>query len=71
MYIATAPGCNNRLLKLHPAVSWRIHAAYGGVYMATALVWLLVVDGVKSAFNWIGVGIALLGMAIIVAGWRL
>jgi small multidrug resistance family-3 protein len=30
-----------------------------------------VVDGVKlSAFDWVGAGISLLGMAIIVTGWR-
>ncbi|MBM9606555.1 YnfA family protein [Desulfopila inferna] len=59
------------LLSLHPAASGRVYAAYGGIYVATALVWLRVVDGVKlSAFDWIGAGIALLGMAIIVVGWR-
>lgn len=36
-----------------------------------ALVWLRVVDGVKlSVFDWLGAGIALLGMGIIVAGWK-
>ena len=35
------------LLTLHPAASGRVYAAYGGVYVATALVWLRVVDGVK------------------------
>ena len=59
------------LLSLHPVASGRVYAAYGGVYVATALVWLRVVDGVKlSVFDWIGAGIALLGMAIIVVGWR-
>jgi len=59
------------LLSLHPAASGRVYAAYGGVYVATALVWLRVVDGVKlSAFDWVGAGVALLGMAIIAAGWR-
>lgn len=59
------------LLSLHPVASGRVYAAYGGVYVATALVWLHVVDGVKlSAFDWIGAGVAILGMAIIVAGWR-
>jgi len=58
------------LLTLHPAASGRIYAAYGGVYVATALVWLRVVDGVKlSVLDWCGAGIALLGMSIIVAGW--
>ncbi|WP_265942095.1 YnfA family protein [Dechloromonas sp. A34] len=59
------------LLTLHPAASGRVYAAYGGVYVATALLWLRVVDGVKlSAFDWLGAGIALLGMGIIVAGWK-
>ncbi len=59
------------LLTLHPAASGRVYAAYGGVYVATALLWLRVVDGVKlSAFDWLGAGVALLGMGIIVAGWK-
>lgn len=58
------------LLTLHPAASGRVYAAYGGVYVATALVWLRVVDGVKlSAMDWAGAAIALCGMAIIVSGW--
>lgn len=59
------------LLTLHPAASGRVYAAYGGVYVATALIWLRVVDGVTlSPYDYIGAGVALLGMAIIVAGWR-
>ena len=59
------------LLSLHPAASGRVYAAYGGVYVATALLWLRVVDGVKlSAFDWLGAGVALLGMGIIVSGWK-
>lgn len=59
------------LLTLHPAASGRVYAAYGGVYVATALVWLRVVDGVKlSALDWAGAGVALLGMSIIVLGWH-
>ncbi|MCX2170841.1 YnfA family protein, partial [Serratia marcescens] len=47
------------LLTLHPAVSGRVYAAYGGVYVATALLWLRVVDGVKlSALDWVGAGVA-------------
>src|SRR4029077_2512356 len=58
------------LLTLHPAASGRVYAAYGGVYVATALVWLKVVDGEKlSVFDWTGAGIAVLGMAVIVFGW--
>ncbi|MDA5523223.1 YnfA family protein [Yersinia kristensenii] len=59
------------LLTLHPAASGRVYAAYGGVYVATALIWLRVVDGVKlSLFDWVGAAVALAGMLIIVAGWR-
>jgi len=59
------------LLTLHPAASGRIYAAYGGVYVATALVWLRVVDGERlSILDWMGAGIALFGMTIIVLGWR-
>jgi small multidrug resistance family-3 protein len=59
------------LLTLHPAASGRVYAAYGGVYVATALLWLRIIDGVKlSVYDWLGAGIALIGMAIIVAGWK-
>ncbi|MBC7837643.1 MAG: YnfA family protein [Nitrospiraceae bacterium] len=58
------------LLTLHPAASGRVYAAYGGVYVATALVWLKVVDGEDlSIFDWTGAGIAVLGMGVIVFGW--
>jgi small multidrug resistance family-3 protein len=56
-------------LTLHPAASGRVYAAY--VYVATALIWLRLVDGVRlSAFDFIGAGVALVGMGIIVLGWR-
>lgn len=59
------------LLSLHPAASGRVYAAYGGVYVFTALVWLRLVDGMKlSVWDWTGAVIALLGMAVIVLGWR-
>ena len=59
------------LLSLHPTASGRVYAAYGGVYVATALIWLVVVDGVKlTPYDWVGASIALLGMAIIAAGWK-
>jgi small multidrug resistance family-3 protein len=58
------------LLTLHPAASGRVYAAYGGVYVCTALLWLRVVDGVKlSLYDWAGALVALCGMLIIVAGW--
>ncbi len=58
------------LLTLHPAASGRVYAAYGGVYVLTALLWLRVVDGVRlSAWDWSGALIAFSGMLIIVLGW--
>ncbi|ADO48575.1 protein of unknown function UPF0060 [[Enterobacter] lignolyticus SCF1] len=58
------------LLTLHPAASGRVYAAYGGVYVMTALLWLRYVDGVRlSGTDWAGAAIALCGMLIIVAGW--
>ncbi len=59
------------LLSLHPAASGRVYAAYAGVYVASALLWLRVVDGIKlSTLDWLGAGLALLGMAIIASGWQ-
>nr|WP_318382324.1 YnfA family protein [uncultured Enterobacter sp.] len=58
------------LLTLHPAASGRVYAAYGGVYVLTALLWLRVVDGMKlSLYDGVGAIVALCGMLIIVAGW--
>ena len=35
------------LLTLHPTASGRVYAAYGGIYIAAALLWLWRVDGVS------------------------
>ena len=54
------------LLTLHEAASGRVYAAYGGVYIAVALVWLWAVDGIRpSPWDVAGVAVALLGMAVI------
>lgn len=58
------------LLTLHPAASGRVYAAYGGVYVCTALLWLRFVDGIRlSLYDWAGALVALCGMLIIVSGW--
>ncbi len=58
------------LLTMHPEAGGRIYAAYGCVYVATALVWLRVVDGVAlTSTDIIGGIVALIGMMIIVSGW--
>lgn len=54
------------LLTLHPTASGRVYAAYGGVYIFVAILWLWGVDGVKpTAWDVVGGSIALIGMAII------
>jgi small multidrug resistance family-3 protein len=54
------------LLSLHPTAAGRVYAAYGGVYVSVALVWLWLVDGVKpTAWDMIGTGVVMSGMAII------
>ena len=58
------------LLTLHPAASGRVYAAYGCVYVATALVWLRIVDRVPlSTTDMVGGAVALAGMLIITSGW--
>lgn len=59
------------LLTLHPHAAGRVYAAYGGVYVSMALLWLWAMDSVRpSLTDWLGVGLALLGMAIIMLGPR-
>lgn len=54
------------LLSLHPDASGRVYAAYGGVYVAVALAWLWLVDGVRpTVWDVLGVTVTLAGMAII------
>jgi small multidrug resistance family-3 protein len=54
------------LLTLHPTATGRVYAAYGGVYVFTAVLWLWAVDGVKpTTWDMVGALVALLGMAII------
>ena len=58
------------LLTLHPAASGRVYAAYGCVYVVTALLWLRVVDGIAlAATDIVGGLVALVGMGIIELGW--
>ncbi len=54
------------LLTLHPTASGRVYAAYGGVYVAMAVVWLWLIDGVRpTRWDLVGVAVTLIGMAII------
>lgn len=59
------------LLTLHPTAAGRVYAAYGGVYVTVALVWLWLVDGVRpESVDWVGMALCLLGMAVIMFGPR-
>lgn len=54
------------LLTLHPTAAGRVYAAYGGVYVFVAILWLWGVDGIRpAAWDLAGGSIALAGMAII------
>ena len=59
------------LLSLHPAAAGRVYAAYGGVYICVAIMWLWLVDGIRpTAWDFVGAGVALLCMAIIMLAPR-
>lgn len=54
------------LLTLHPSAAGRTYAAYGGMYIAVALLWLRIIDGIAlTRWDIAGAGVALVGMAII------
>ena len=54
------------LLTLHPSAAGRTYAAYGGVYIVAALIWLWRVDGIApTRWDILGGAICLTGMAII------
>ncbi|MGD9843458.1 MAG: YnfA family protein [Steroidobacteraceae bacterium] len=54
------------LLSLHPTAAGRVYAAYGGVYIFTAILWLWSVNGIRpTVWDMVGASVALVGMAII------
>ena len=61
------------LLSLHPTLgAGRTYAAYGGVYVAVAVLWMWWVEGTKpDQWDLIGAGVAVLGMCIIAFAPRL
>ncbi len=59
------------LLTLHPTAAGRVYAAYGGVYIVVAILWLWGVDGIRpTAWDLIGAAACLIGMSIIMLGAR-
>jgi small multidrug resistance family-3 protein len=54
------------LLTLHPTAAGRVYAAYGGVYVSVALLWLWAMEGVRlSTTDVVGVSVMLIGMSVI------
>lgn len=54
------------LLTVHPTAAGRVYAAYGGVYVATALVWLWLVEHERPGlWDVVGALVACAGMGII------
>ena len=59
------------LLSLHPTAAGRVYAAYGGVYIFVAIIWLWIVEGVTpTTWDFVGSFVAVTGMAIIMFGPR-
>jgi small multidrug resistance family-3 protein len=57
------------LLTLHPTAAGRVYAAYGGVYVSVAILWLWAIDAVKPTMtDFVGVAITLVGMGVIILG---
>ena len=57
------------LLTLHPTEAGRVYAAYGGVYVTTAIMWLWLIEGVQpNRWDIAGIIIVLIGMSTIMLG---
>ena len=65
------PGAVRLVADAASEASGRVYAAYGGVYISMALLWLWLADGVRPvASDWIGAGLCLAGMLVIMFGPR-
>ena len=59
------------LISLDPTASGRVYAAYSGVYIGAALLWLWLVDGIRpNITDLAGAGSCLAGMVLIMADSR-
>lgn len=60
------------LTRVEAAYAGRAYAAYGGVYVVSALAWLAFVERTRPlASDWLGVTLCVLGAAVLVLGPRL
>jgi small multidrug resistance family-3 protein len=54
------------LLTLHPTAAGRVYAAYGGIYIFMAILWLWAIEDIRpTTWDIVGASVALIGMAII------
>jgi small multidrug resistance family-3 protein len=68
-YLWLKKGASAWLLSLHPTAAGRVYAAYGGVYVSVAMLWLWLVDAVRpTVWDVVGGAICLAGMAVIMLG---
>ncbi|MEJ7601574.1 MAG: YnfA family protein [Kofleriaceae bacterium] len=59
------------LLTLHPTGAGRTYAAYGGVYVSVAVLWMWAIEKQRpDRWDLIGGAVTLIGMAIVVFGPR-
>jgi small multidrug resistance family-3 protein len=57
------------LMTLHPTGAARTYAAYGGVYVGVALLWLWLIEKqTPTRWDLLGAAVAVIGMAIIIFG---
>ncbi len=57
------------LLTLHPTAAGRVYAAYGGIYIGVAIIWLWLIDSIRpSATDLVGAFVCLIGTLIIILG---
>lgn len=62
---ALSPAAFAWLLALHPTAAGQTYTAYGGMYVAVALLWLPLVEGIAlTRWDTVGASIALVSMAI-------
>jgi len=59
------------LTRVESEMAGRAYAAYGGIYIATSLAWLWLVEGqTPGRLDLLGAGLCIVGAAVILAGAR-